>query len=941
MTVSVNRGFEWIARALLIGSVTVSVVAAGAVSTAFARGDDSQSPRASGKSSLLDGGFFRGTHASLACTDQDADGFFVEPGCGPGPDRDCDDTRATVYPGALQVCDGVNNDCDDPSWPAVSSLETDGDGDGYVECTPWVGLPGTRPGDCDDARAGVNPGVAELSGSGSLCSDGLDDDCDGLFDGEDPGCAGWPVTLGVLNTNAATDDGFDGRAMITTDRAGHYVAVWTSDDSLGGTSGPDFEIFVSSSANNGATWAAPRALNSNAAADFGWDRYPAIATDRAGHWVAVWQSTEDLNGEIGEDDDIFVSRSVDNGATWTDPQALNTNAATDTEWDESAAIATDNAGHWVVIWSSPENLGGAIGDDGDILVARSTDNGVTWTAPAPLNTNAASDSGWDETPAITTDHTGHWVAVWSSNDSLGGTIGTDGDVLVSRSSDNGVNWTTPRPLNGTAATDQSSDLRPKIETDGSGVWVAAWEGTLSGTGSDDVDVLMSRSVDNGATWSLPRALNTNAATDLGWDEGVAIAADGTGDWVAAWHSTDDLSGTIGSDEDVLVSRSADAGVTWSAPRPLNHNAAIDSGSDVFPTLAADGRGHWVAAWESNDTLGGTIDEDWDVLDARWTWGPETCNGIDDDLDGRPDEGCDDDRDGYCDAAMATSSPPPAACPSGGGDCNDSDATVYPGAAQRCDGKNNDCNAGYPAVPDNETDGDRDGYVECSPWVGPSGTQGGDCDDTRAAVRPGAVEGPQAAGTCSDLLDNDCDGSIDLADTGCTASTCTADKPLVSGWNLVGSSTHLATTAEGLCQDVTADGGQPVEVDRWVNGGWSGHRCGLPFNNFPVDDGRGYMVKVNGASTWRQQAVCVSSPLTIPLAAGWNTVALPTWAGTTIRAQALCDEIARQGGCPAEVDRWVGGGWLGHVCGPPFNNFLLEPGSGYFVKVTCASSYRIP
>src|SRR4030095_2296173 len=32
---------------------------------------------------------------------------------------DCDDTHATVRPGAPQVCDGLNHDCAHPSWPTL------------------------------------------------------------------------------------------------------------------------------------------------------------------------------------------------------------------------------------------------------------------------------------------------------------------------------------------------------------------------------------------------------------------------------------------------------------------------------------------------------------------------------------------------------------------------------------------------------------------------------------------------------------------------------------------------------------------------------------------------------------------------------------------------------------------------------------------------------
>ena len=124
-------------------------------------------------------------------------------------------------------------------------------------------------------------------------------------------------------------------------------------------------------------------------------------------------------------------------------------------------MTTDGAGHWVAVWASDDSLGGTIGTDDDILVARSTDNGATWTAPAALNTNAATDSGYDEEPQVTTDGAGHWVAVWHSDDSLGGTIGTDWDILVARSTDNGATWTAPPPSTPTPPPTRGTDQYPR------------------------------------------------------------------------------------------------------------------------------------------------------------------------------------------------------------------------------------------------------------------------------------------------------------------------------------------------------------------------------------------------------------------------------------------------------------------------------------------------
>ena len=301
--------------------------------------------------------------------------------------------------------------------------------------------------------------------------------------------------------------------------------------------------------------------------------------------MAVWHSNEDLGG-IGSDVDIFVARSTDDGATWSDVAALNENAGNDGGADRNAQVATDGGGNWLTVWRSNTNLSGGT-QDLDILVARSTNNGATWSHVAALNTNAATDSGDDYSPQVTTDGGGNWVAVWTSYDSLGG-IGMDADILVARSTTQSSwpswTWTAPAALNTSAASDSGYDGGSAVTTDGGGNWVAVWRSgeDLDGIGTDG-DILTAHSIDNGATWSDPVALNTDAATDsesgpTDTDECCQLATDGAGHWVAIWHSYEDLGG-IGTDADIFVARSTDNGATWTDPDALNSSATTDSSDD--------------------------------------------------------------------------------------------------------------------------------------------------------------------------------------------------------------------------------------------------------------------------------------------------------------------------------------------------------------------------
>ncbi|MEC7985871.1 MAG: putative metal-binding motif-containing protein, partial [Myxococcota bacterium] len=119
---------------------------------------------------------------------------------------DINDDGAEVYPGATELCDGRDNDCDG----AFPSDETDDDADEHVECTlhvgGWDGPLTTMLGDdCDDAEILIHPdafeycdGLKNDCNTASLDTDEIDDDNDGYVECV-IGSVGWqtdPIKLG-------------------------------------------------------------------------------------------------------------------------------------------------------------------------------------------------------------------------------------------------------------------------------------------------------------------------------------------------------------------------------------------------------------------------------------------------------------------------------------------------------------------------------------------------------------------------------------------------------------------------------------------------------------------------------------------------------------------------------------------------------------------------
>ncbi len=698
-----------------------------------------------------DGDLFGDPEKSLeVCAD--LPGYIREAGdCDDGPD-----TGPSVNPSALEVCNGIDDNCDglvDDDDPTLESEDStwylDADGDGFGDddtvdttCTPTSGQVADSS-DCNDEDAAINPSAIEVcDGEDNNCDGGIDedtaDDAPDWYDDADGDGFGDPTALpfpachrpvGKTGVQAARDCDDDNAAI-------HPGAPEECDDVDN-----DCDILVDDadpSRVNAPFWYFD--ADSDTFGDPATGVQMCVAPAR---YVGDYGDCDDgdsavnpLATEVCDGIDNNCNNDIDDGDDGLDPAELS-NFFPDSDSDgfgEEGALP-------VASCAAPSNHADN-DDDCDDLDPDTHPDAPEICNGVDNNCNGIQDEGVQ-------------IPWWYPD--------ADGDGFGA-----GPGIESCTPLSGHSAVDGDCDDGDPERNPGEEEICDSKDNDCDGeTDTDDDDLIAGRwfrDADNDGYGTVLDEL-ISCVQPTGY---VADDTDCDDSELASNFGAAEICDGIDNDCDGLVDGDDRADLIATSYYP-------DLDEDGF---GAEGADPWVAC-SGLDGFAPSTDDCDDGDPTVWPGAQEVCDGIDNDCDGDTDDAdssldlatgqlgyADVDNDGYGDpldpAAAQT-------CVPGGGqvfdatDCNDNDDEIFPGAPEYCDGVDHDCdNQVYEAAGEWYLDADNDGFgdpnisqIQCIP--DPGYVQAGtDCNDNDFLINPDATE-------ICDGTDNDCDDDTDDED----------------------------------------------------------------------------------------------------------------------------------------------------------------------------------
>jgi len=579
------------------------------------------------------------------CFDSDGDGFAVENGC--GTPQDCNDASASTHPGAPEVCDGYDQDCNrliDDTVICRTTCDSPEkvDGDIRISSDPY---PSQEP-------------VATWTGS-------------------EYGVAWYTQSAGNLRFRRLSNEGLplgtDTEVSNTTGAAYLPTMAWNGSEhgiAWQDTRDGNWEIYFRRLNATGS----PLSDETRVTTDPAPSVQPSIAWSGSDYGLA-WTDVRDGNYEI------YFARLV--------PSALDAMSNVRVSVDPSVSQSP------VVVWSGAE-FGLAWVDDRDgnneIYFARIDATGSKIGSDIRLT----YDSGSVQCPSLAwsgTEYGMSWIDRRSGYD----------EIYFARIDPEGNRLSGDLPVTGLSG--QGGVQCPASLVATGSEYAVSWSDTRDGV---SLEIYFARLDNSGARIGSDHRVSNNVtgsySPDLVWSgEEMAVA----------WN---DLNPSPG---EVFFARIGCNCVDGDSDGVTNCNDCDDDNVLVYP---------------------GAL---------------ETCNSIDDNCDDRVDDGLvrslhpDNDVDDYGDSAIVQETcQNPVGWITRGGDCNDTDAAVHPGAVETCNSVDEDCDLLVDedaAGVDTDADGVHNLCDNCPQLANPTQLDtdqdavGNSCDNCTFAVNPGQAD----------------------------------------------------------------------------------------------------------------------------------------------------------------------------------------------------------
>jgi hypothetical protein len=265
--------------------------------------------------------------------------------------------------------------------------------------------------------------------------------------------------------------------------------------------------------------------------------------------------------------------------------------------------------------ANPANLAGiwqqdrwSDGGSRGLVAGVTFDGGATWKSVVLPKGSRCSGGIYDRTSdpwlSFAPDGDLYAISLALSHDA------TVSAILVNKSVDGGRTWSAPKTLIHDTRADTFNDKQAITADPTNADYVyAVWDRGRSGAAGSDI--IFSRTTDGGVTWETPRAIYSPNAVESSVGNQIVVQPNGTLVDLTQW--------TTSSGDFVAVLRSTDKGATWSAPKVVASERAVNvrepdtnnlvrAGAEL-PEVAIDPTsGRLYAVWMDSRFSNGSIDE---------------------------------------------------------------------------------------------------------------------------------------------------------------------------------------------------------------------------------------------------------------------------------------------------------------------------------------------